>query len=239
MEETTQNCLEDTRRRFIEFGIEALDAVETLELLLNYVSPRTDNRILSESLLHKYGSLRNLMSSSVSQLKNVGGLNESTAVFLALVGQTGRQMFLENMESRPDAFAENSAVGRYFMELVRGQAKEVFYELCLSGNTFVSCLAMSDNNSMNGQELIRAAIEGALESEADNVAICRRQTGGLAALSAKDRALSDKLRAALDTVRVSLRDYLVVADDDFLSLAETDYGQRATKNGVTIDYAPF
>ena len=71
------------------------------------------------------------------------------------------------------------------------------------------------------------------------MAICRRQAGGLATLSENDRALSEKFRAALDTVRVSFRDYLVVADDDFVSLTETDSGKRRKKNGVIIDYAPF
>ena len=235
MEQTPRTRLEDIRQRFIEVGIEALTAVETLELLLNYVSPRADNRILSETVLQKYGSLRHLMSASINQLKTVGGLSESTAVFLSLVGQTGRQMFLESMEQRPGAFASVSDVGRYFMELARGQSKDVFYELCLSGDTFLSCRSLSET----GQDWVRSAIEGALESAADNVAVCRRQPGGLAAMSTQDRELSEQLHTALNTVRVSLRDFLVVADDDFISLTETDFGKRPQKKGVTIDYAPF
>lgn len=235
MEQVPRTRLEDIRQRFIEVGIEALDTAETLELLLHYVSPRADNRALSEAVLTKYDSLRNLLSSSVSQLKTVGGLSESAAVFLSLVGQTGRQMFLESMEGRPGAFASIPDIGRYFMELVRGQPREAFYELCLAGDTFLSCRPIAET----GQELVRSAIEGALESAADSVAICRRQAGGLATLSGNDRALSEKFRAALDTVRVSFRDYLVVADDDFVSLTETDSGKRRKKNGVIIDYAPF
>ena len=235
MEQVPRTRLEDIRQRFIEVGIEALDTEETLELLLYYVSPRADNRARAEAILRRYDSLRNVLSSSVNQLKTVGGLNESTAVFLSLVGQTGRQMFLESMESRPGAFEAIPDIGRYFMELVRGQPREAFYELCLAGDTFLSCRPISEA----GQELIRSAIEGALESAADNVAICRRQAGGLATLSGRDRELSEKFRDALDTVRVSFRDYLIVSDDDFVSLTETNSAKRPKKNGVIIDYAPF
>ncbi len=235
MEQIPRTRLEEIRQRFIEVGIEALDTGETLELLLYYVSPRADNHARAEVILRKYDSLRNVLSSSVNQLKTVGGLNESTAVFLSLVGQTGRQMFLESMESRPGAFAAVPDIGRYFMELVRGQPREAFYELCLSGDTFLSCRAISEA----GQEMVRSAIEGALESAADNVAICRRQAGGLATLSENDRALSQRFRDALDIIRVSFRDYLVVADDDFVSLTETDSKKRPKKNGVIISYATF
>lgn len=233
MEQTPRTRLEDIRQRFVEVGIEALSAEETLELLFGYISPRRDNRALSETLLNKYGSLRHLLSSSARQLQTVGGLSESAAVFLALVGQTGRQMFLETMEHCPDMFAEACDIGRYFMELVRGQPWETLHVLCLSGNTFLSCY------SLDGADPVRRTLEAALESAADGVAVCRRQTGGLVALSEHDRALSQKLRAALDTVRVSLRDYVVVSDDDFVSLSETVSGSASGKNGVIIDYAPF
>ncbi|MBQ9521046.1 MAG: hypothetical protein IJR72_00570 [Oscillospiraceae bacterium] len=233
MERTPQTRLEDIRQRFIEVGIEALSTEETLELLFSYVFPRTDNRALSETVLNKYGSLRHLLSSSVRQLRTVGGLNESAAVFLALVGQTGRQMFLEYMERCPEMFAEVGDIGRYFMELVRGQPWEAFYILCLGGNTFLSCCAL------DGAEPVRRTLEAALESAADNVAVCRRQTGGVISLSGHDRALSEKLRAALDTVRVTFRDYMVVSDDDFVSLSETVSGTSSRKNGVIIEYAPF
>lgn len=230
MEQMPRTRLEDIRRRFLEVGIEALSAEETLELLLSYVSPRADNRAVSEAVLKKYNTLGNVMSSSVRQLETVGGLNESAAVFLSLVGQTGRQMFLETMEHRPDMFAEVYDIGRYFIELVRGQPWEAFYVLCLSGNTFLSCCPL------DGAEPVRRTLEAALESAADNVTVCRRQVGGLISLSGRDRELYATIREALDTVRVSLRDYIVVSDDDFVSMTET---VSVGRNGVTIDYAPF
>ncbi|MBQ7681303.1 MAG: hypothetical protein IJR48_04340 [Oscillibacter sp.] len=235
MKQVPRSRLEDIRKRFLEVGLEALNTEEMLELLLYYVSPRADNYARAEAILTKYDSLRNVLSSSVNQLKTVGGVNESTALFLALVGQTGRQMFLESMEGRPGAFASIPDIGRYFMELVRGQPREAFYELCLSGDTFINCRVISEV----GQELIRSSVEGALESAADNVAICHRQAGGLAALSEDDRALSRRFRDAMDVIRVSFRDYIVVADDDFVSLTETDSKKRPKKKGVIIGYAPF
>ncbi|MBR3569340.1 MAG: hypothetical protein IKN96_00860 [Oscillibacter sp.] len=218
--------LDDIRRRFAEVGVEAISPRETLELLLAYASPRGDNYAMSQALLRKYGSLKSLFSATVSQLRYAGGLSEYHAVFLSLVGQVGRQIFLEDMELRPDAFAETAHVGRYFLELVRGQPRQTFYELCLNGGDFLACYPLADGGALSEEmeargEIIRRAAEGALESAANAVVLCRRLSGGLSAPSASDRVMVAQVRAALDTLRVNFRDYFLVADDDFVSLRET------------------
>ena len=236
MENEEKARLDDIRRRFTEVGIEALSQWETLELLLSYASPRGDNFTLSHELLRKYRSLSRLFSSSVSQLRNVGGLGEYQAVFLTLVSQIGRQIFLEGMEGRPDAFAETADIGRYFLELVKGQPREAMYQLCLNDATFLSCSALTDGGALSEEmdarrELIRRVTECALESAANAVVLCRRLSGGLLAPSVGDRVLIERVRDALDTVRVDFRDYFLVTDDDFVSLSETGVMERPWEIG--------
>lgn len=218
--------LEDIRRRFAEVGVEAISPQETIELLLAYASPRGNNCALSQELTQKYGSLKSLFSASFSQLRYAGGLSEYHAVFFSLIGQIGRQIFLEDMERRPDAFAESAHIGRYFLELVRGQPREAFYELCLNGGDFLACASLTDGGALSEEmeardEIIRRAVEGALASDANTVVLCRRLSGELLAPTASDRVLIAELRAAFDTIRVNFRDYFLVDDDDFVSLLET------------------
>ena len=235
MEKEDKARLDDMRRRFLEVGIEALSPEETLELLFSYASPRTDNRALSRELLAQYGSLQNLFSASLEMLKN-GGLEESQALFLTLVGQVGRQIFLEEMEVQPDAFADTANIGHYFMELVRGQPHDTVYALCLNGGAFLSCVPLTDGDALLEdtdirRELIRRVAENALTSAANGVALGRRISGGLLVPSVTDRILIERVRAALDTLRVNFRDYVLVTVNDFVSMSETGLMERPWEIG--------
>ena len=235
MEKEDKARLDDMRRRFLEVGVEALSPQETLELLFSYASTRTDNRALSRGLLLQYGSVRNLLSASLEMLKN-GGLEESQAVFVTLVGQVGRQIFLEEMEVQPDAFADTANIGHYFMELVRGQPHDTVYALCLNGGAFLSCVPLTDGDALLEdtdirRELIRRVAENALTSAANGVALGRRISGGLLVPSVTDRILIERVRAALDTLRVNFRDYVLVTDNDFVSMSETGLMERPWEIG--------
>ena len=225
MDANDRERMDDMRRRFIRRGINALAPQEVLELLFSYASPCADNYVLSYRLLRKYGSLDSLISSSFHQLRAVGGLDESRAFFLALVNRVGRQALLEEMEARTDAFPQSTDMGRYFLELVRGEPREAFYELCLDGNSFLACYQLTDGGALSlemepRRELTRRTVEGALKSAANAVALCHCISGGVAAPTLTDRMTARKIRAALETVNVAFRDYFVVTDDDFTSLSE-------------------
>ncbi len=235
MEKEDKARLDDMRRRFLEVGVEALSPQETLELLFSYASTRTDSAALSRGLLLQYGSMQNLFSASLEMLKN-GGLEESLSVFVTLVGQVGRQIFLEGMESKPDAFTENANIGRYFLELVRGQPHDSVYELCLNGGAFLSCAPLADGDALLEdtdirREIIRRIAENALTSAANGVALCRHVSGGLLVPSVTDRILIERVRAALDTLRVNFRDYVLVTDNDFVSMSETGLMERPWEIG--------
>lgn len=236
MEKENKARLDDIRRRFLEVGVEAISPQETVELLLAYASPRGDNYALSCELLRRHGTLKGLMSAPFSQLRHGDGLGEYQAMFLTLVSQIGRQVFLESMEGRAGAFAEGSEIGRYFLELIRGHSRETFYELCLNDDSFLCCYPLTDGGALSEEldarsELIRRVVEDALTCAANAVVLCRRLPGGLLAPSVTDRVMIEKVRAALDTVRVDFRDYFLVTESDFVSLSETGLLERPWEIG--------
>ena len=50
--------------------------------------------------------------------------------------------------------------------------------------------------------------------------------GGVARPSGEDSAATDRARTALETIGVALADHIIVADGDFVSLAESGYLER-------------
>ena len=245
MDPNDRERLDQLRRRFIRHGTSCMTPEEILELILTYTSPNADCRALSRELLRRYGSLHSLFSASFHQLRVVGELEESRAFFLTLVNRVGRQVILEDMEYREDAFMEMADMGRYFLELVRGEPQEAFYELCLKDNSFLACYQLTDGGALSPdmetrRELIRRTVEGALKCSANSVAVCHCLSGGVAALSLTDRMTAGKISAALDTIDVTFRDYLVVTDDDFTSLSEMELMEHllATQREEENAYPP-
>ena len=232
MDEETQKRFDYIREQFLEVGIEALMPEEILELLLYYAAPRTDHHLLVNRLIWKYGSLRNVLSSSMFQLETVGGLSKAEAMFLYLVSQTHRQMFLERMEIREGAFEHTVDIGWYFLDFVKGQNREMFLALCLTrDDSFLACYPVTDGGIITPEmeiraETVRRVVECALQSAAEEVVLCHYQTGRLLKPSFADRALIEKVQAALDTIQVEFRDYFIVTHDEFVSLTETGVMKR-------------
>jgi DNA repair protein RadC len=80
------------RQRFAENGPDALADYELLELLLFTAIPRRDVKPLAKDILAKFGSFSAALAASISELQDVKGISENTAITLKAVqadDQTG------------------------------------------------------------------------------------------------------------------------------------------------------
>ena len=67
---------------------------------------------------------------------------------------------------------------------------------------------------------VRKIVKAALDHNATSVVVAHNHPSGLALPSREDRATTLALKAALDAVDVVLVDHVIVADEDFVSLAD-------------------
>ena len=70
---------------------------------------------------------------------------------------------------------------------------------------------------------IRRVVQIALSQNASCVLLAHNHAGGVALPSAEDVAATIRLRQILAEVGVTLVDHLVVAEDDFVSMADSGY----------------
>ncbi len=68
---------------------------------------------------------------------------------------------------------------------------------------------------------IRKIVELALASNATSVVLAHNHPSGIAIPSAEDITTTKRLATALDAVGIILADHIVVADEDFVSMADT------------------
>ena len=211
---------EKMRRRFQETGLEGFADHEALELLLYYAIPRRDTNELAHRLLARYGSLSALLQAPIEDLRRVEGVGESAAVLLKLVPafvykaqrSAGQETVLNSTEK----------AGRYLLSCFAGERNEVIYQLCLDRKgKLLARKRLSEGGSAAAELNIRRLVENALLSSASAVILSHNHPSGIALPSREDYATTQQAQDALRTIGVELLDHIIVAEDDYVSLADS------------------
>ncbi len=221
------------KQRFVQEGLDTFHEVQVLELLLFYCIPRQDTNPIAHALLQRFGSLSQVLEAPVQELAKVPGMGESAAVYLHLVMQTGRYYQVNRaMQSR--ILTTIDQCGEYLCPFFLGRRNETVYLLCLDSKCKVLCCQEIGEGSVNSAGVpIRRIVETALAANASTVVLAHNHPSGLAMPSAEDIQTTRRLAVALDAVEIMLVDHIIVAEDDFVSLAQSGY-YRPSDCGVGV-----
>ena len=213
---------EKMRARFLNAGLEAFADHEALELLLYYAIPRRDTNPIAHALMERYGSLSAVLEAPVEDLRKVEGVGESTAILLRLVPQLYRRARLAG--ARDTVLNSTERTGRYLLELFAGLNREVLYQLCLDQKgKLLACKRLSEGSANSTEVNIRLLAENAILTSASAVILAHNHPSGIALPSQDDFNTTEYARAALRTVGVVLLDHIIVADGDFVSMADSGF----------------
>ena len=223
MENIHQGHREKMRQRFLKSGLEGFADHEALELLLYYAIPRQDTNPIAHRLMERYGSLSAVLSAPAEDLKKVEGIGESAAVLLKAAGQIAQKARLSDATAqRP--LTDVEAVGAYLLERYAGETHEMLYELCLDQKgKLLACKRLSEGSASSAALDIRKVVENAILTSASAVILAHNHPSGIALPSDDDCAATTQAARALQTIGVTLADHIVVADDDFVSMAQSGY----------------
>lgn len=223
MENIHQGHREKMRQRFLVSGLESFADHEALELLLYYAIPRRDTNPIAHRLIERYGSLSAVLAAPVEDLKRVEGIGENAAILLLAAGQIGRKARLSDPErSRPLTSVE--AVGAYLLEQFAGELHEVLFQLCLDRKgKLLACKRLTDGGAASAVLDIRKVVENAILTSASTVILAHNHPSGIALPSDEDCTATTRAARALDIIGVTLADHIIVADGDFVSMAQSGY----------------
>jgi len=214
---------EKMRKRFLKGGVEPFADHEVLELLLYYALPRRDTNPIAHALMERYGSLSAVLAAPVEDLQKVEGIGESAAVLLKLVPQIQKKARLADAK-RETALTSVSQFGAYLLEQFHGEKNEVIYQLCLDRKgKLLACKRLGEGDMSSANLDIRRMIENAILFSASGVVLAHNHPSGIALPSQDDYIATDQAKAALATIGVVLLDHIILADGDFVSLAESGY----------------
>jgi DNA repair protein RadC len=211
------------KKLFRSEGLDNFDEVNVLELLLFYCIPRKDTNPLAHELIDRFGSLSQVLEASAEELEKVEGVGEHVATFLTLTTAVSRYYEVSRI-SNNQILNTTDKCGQYLQKRFLGRRNETVFLLCLDAKCKVLSCRMVGEGSVNSAAIsVRKIVEIAMAANATSVVLAHNHPSGLAFPSAEDIQTTKRIAVALDAVEICLADHIVVADDDFVSLAQSNY----------------
>lgn len=208
-------------QRFRKEGLDSFNQVQMLELLLFYCVPRKDTNELAHLLIDRFGSVSKVMDAPESELMKISGVGENVATFLHLVKEASRYYQVDSIRKGVQVSSVEDC-GRYMMPYFIGRQVETVFLLCLNANcSVISCREVGEGEINSAIISPRTIVEMALAEKASTVVLAHNHPSGVAIPSQEDVVATKRLATALATVEVTLFDHLVIADDDYVSLAQS------------------
>lgn len=211
---------ERMRRQMKTSGMDSLSDVQLLEVALYYAIARRDTNEIAHALLRRFGSLSGVLEAPRAELLKIDGVGESAADLLLLFIQMERRHLMDRA-GRETILDTTYKCAQYLMPRFIGEQEEVVYLLCLDAKCKALDCSLIHRGAVNMTAIsVRKIVKAALDHNATSVVVAHNHPSGLALPSREDRATTLALKAALDAVDVVLVDHVIVADEDFVSLAD-------------------
>ncbi len=210
-------------QRFLATGLDGFADHEVLELLLFFAIPRRDTNPIAHALIQRYGSLSAVFSAPIEDLEQTAGIGKRSAILLRLTAEVYRKVKLSELQ-RETILNSTERAGAYLLTQFVDAKHEKVYQLCLDRKgKLLACKQIGDGGIDSANLDIRKIVENTILTAASGVILAHNHPSGIALPSDDDFAATIRARQALATINVPLLDHIIVADNDFVSLADSGY----------------
>ena len=212
---------ERMKKRFLEKGIDEMAEHEVIELLLYYAIPRKNTNEIAHKLLDTCGSISSLFDAPMNLLTEAG-LTENSATLIKLIPEICRMYFDDKYYSKAKII-NSSNLGEIIMNKFIGKNEENVVLMLLDAKSKeLFCGIISRGNFNSAEVSVQKIVSIALKYNAVYAVIAHNHPSGMALPSNKDLLTTKNLKTALAMVNIRLIDHIIVADRDFVSLAEEE-----------------
>ena len=214
-----RNHRKRVREKYLKNGIDNLSQREILEIMLFYCLPRIDTKPKANELLKKFGSISNIINSSISELVDAG-LTETAALHLKLYSDVNG--WLEQNEAMEIKLADYDKTGRYFVSMFANERLEKAMAVLLDKKGFLIetaqiCVGDSDRVSFDVKKLV----EKAIAAKASGVVIAHNHPSGKMEPSASDIALTNKIEQIFEHLGIELKEHYIIYEKSYIGIKKT------------------
>ena len=214
------------KKRFLKNGADSFLEHELLEMLLFYGIPQKNTNELAHTLIKTFGSLPQVFDAPINSLLEVKGIGESTAILIKLVSKLSR-IYMEKSYKRQNKNLTKEEVEKIILNKFIGRIKEhVALTLFDVRRNMVFCDIIAQGSFGSTGFYPRDIIELSLKYNATKAIIAHNHPSGIALPSKEDIETTINLKNALNLIGVKLIDHIIIADNDYVSIADSDLGKE-------------
>ncbi|HVK39325.1 MAG TPA: DNA repair protein RadC [Candidatus Kapabacteria bacterium] len=221
---------EQPRERLMALGAGALSDAELLAIVMRTGTKQLDVLTMCRRLLahfntdpHNEGALYRLAQRDFKELQAIPGIGPTKAVTLAAAFELGRRATAINFSKRPRISGPRDVAAMFIPEL-RHIQKEQFHVVILNtANQVVRRVLVSEGNLNSSIVHPREVFRHAIVENAAAIIGLHNHPSGNPTPSKEDIAITRQLVEAGRIIGIPLHDHLIIAGEEFVSLAEKGY----------------
>ncbi|MBR4241710.1 MAG: DNA repair protein RadC [Eubacterium sp.] len=211
---------ERVRSAYLKNSFESMSDSNVLELLLFYAIPRKDVKEIAYALINRFGSLEGVFEADISQLKQVEGVGENTAILINLCRNIDGRISKNRNEKTKTIKSCKEACDFVFNEL-QNRKNEVVIIICLDNSQrIIKVEEVAQGNSSSSFVEPYRIMECIIKNNAANIIIAHNHPKGSNQPSPQDINFTIDLLALCRKIKVSLNDHIVVGENGALSMAD-------------------
>ena len=214
---------ERLRRRFEEFGGDALAPHELVELLLTFSILRRDVKPVAKTLLARFGSIAAMLDADASELRTVPGIGNVTPVLIRLV----RELHVKHQAQEllgAKTLATPAAVHEFVRSRLAGRRDEIFLVIYLTTKNKLLKIVDIETNAEGTVDQAavypRKIVRKALECNASALILAHNHPSGDHKPSDDDLVLTNTIKDAFKHFDIRILDHIVVGDGNYYSFKE-------------------
>lgn len=209
---------ERLKQQYLNNGISAMTDIQKLELLLFYAIPQKDTNPIAHKLLERFGTIKNVLNASVSDLCTIDGIKESSATFLKLISN------MANVCSLPqehELINSTRLAREYCQKFYVGVHLEQFHVVCLSKDSKVIGSKMIKAGTVDEIKVdIRDITEFAISINCTRILVSHNHPEGKGEVSDEDLKFTYSLVCSCLLNNIDIIDHIIVGQDSNYSFAE-------------------
>lgn len=212
-------------KKYWEHGFDIFENHELLEMLLFFAKPRVNTNELAHRLINQFGSISGVLDAPKEELLKVEGMGQASVTLIKLVPQFARIYKAEN--EKVSIINTTSDAAAFLRPRFSGNERERVIAVCLDAKNKVLAASTVYEGSFNmvGISLGRI-VSAAVNCGAASIVLAHNHPSGNALPSEADIETTAMIAQTLENLNITLFDHLIFADDDFVSMAETEKESR-------------
>lgn len=211
---------ERPRERLLSIGSSALSLSELISIVIGKGAPDEPVNLLSEKLISKYGSIKELSRLTVQELMSTRGIGLAKACQIVASFEIGRRVYID-YPLKSFRYDESDKVHILLKPYLTNRVKEYFVVVTLDSR---KRLIAVDNISIGtvDQALVhpREVFKTAIERRASSIIIAHNHPSGDPSPSKEDIVVTKRLYNVSTTIGIPLIDHIIISDNSYFSLRD-------------------